>query len=284
MEVRFEDEEDPEVEKILQQFGFVRGVGYLQSFAKTGNQDFLGKASSAFGFFAEKFPNDPKAVMALQKRTDCLRALHEWKDAARVIELLLDPSKPYKKQILKRSELMNLYFGRAQCYHIEQDWVKGEPSFRELLKYADLAKDEDRSAYAVSCLTEMFVQTKRIDEVFPLLPRLSGDTPARYDLRLNVNLMQGAAQLKDAGRHVEASFYALTMTTEEIVAFYKERQKQLQTELSQYEQIIALQGSTMPKRRLEILKEKSNTIAMKLTSSKGQLKLWQWIRLHLPPF
>ena len=70
LEVRFEDEEDPEVEKILQQFGFVRGVGYLQSFAKTGNQDFLGKASSAFGFFAEKFPNDPKAVMALQKRTD----------------------------------------------------------------------------------------------------------------------------------------------------------------------------------------------------------------------
>ena len=219
--------------------------------------------------------------MALQKRTDCLRALHEWKEAARVIELLLDNSKPYRKQILKRSELMNLYFGRAQCYHIEQDWAKGEPSFRELLKYADLAKDEDRSAYAVSCLTEMFVQTKRIDEVFPLLPRLSGDTPARYDLRLNVNLMQGAAQLKDLERHVEASlFYALTMTTEEIVAFYTERQKQLQTQLSQYEQLIALQGNIMPKRRLGILKEKSNTIAMKLTSAKGQLKLAQ----DTPPF
>jgi tetratricopeptide (TPR) repeat protein len=281
LEVRFEDEEDPEVEKILQQFGFVRGVGYLQSFGKTGNKDFLGKASAAFGFFAEKFPNDSKAVMALQKRTDCLRALHEWKEAALVIELLLDSAKPYRKQILKRSELMNLYFGRAQCYHIEQDWVKGEPAFRELLKFGDMAKDEDRSAYAVSCLTEMFVQTKRIDEVFPLLPRLSGDTPARYDLRLNVNLMQGAAQLKDKERHVEASlFYALTMTTEEIVAFYTERQKQLQAELSQYEQIIALQGGTMPKRRLEILKEKSNSIAMKLTTAKGQLKLAQ----DTPPF
>ena len=281
LELRFEDEEDPEVEKILQQFGFVRGVGYLQSFAKTGNKEFLEKAASAFGFFADKFPNDSKAVMALQKRTDCLRALHEWKEAATVIELLLDTTKPYRKQIVKRSELMNLYFGRAQCYHIEQNWVKGEPSFNELLKYADLAKDEDRSAYAVSCLTEMFVQTKRIDEVFPLLPRLSGDTPARYDLRLNVNLMQGAAQLKDKERHVEASlFYALTMTTEEIVAFYTERQKQLQTELSQYEQLIALQGKTMPKRRLEILKEKSNTIAMKLTSAKGQLKLAQ----DTPPF
>ena len=118
LEVRFEDEQDPEVEKILQQFGFVRGVGYLQSFAKTGNQDFLGKASGAFGFFAEKFPDDSKAVMALQKRTDCLRALHDWKEAARVIETLLDSTKPYRKQILKRSELMNLYFGRAQCYHI----------------------------------------------------------------------------------------------------------------------------------------------------------------------
>ena len=92
-----------------------------------------------------------------------------------------------------------------------------------LLKIADVAKDEDRSAYAVSCLTEMFVQTKRIDEVFPYLPRLSGDTPARYDLRLNVNLMQGAELLKGKERHVDASlFYSLTMTTEEIVAYYTE--------------------------------------------------------------
>ena len=103
LELRFEDEEDPEVEKILQQFGFVRGVGYLQSFAKTGNKEFLEKAASAFGFFADKFPNDSKAVMALQKRTDCLRALHEWKEAATVIELLLDTTKPYRKQIVKRS-------------------------------------------------------------------------------------------------------------------------------------------------------------------------------------
>ena len=86
--------------------------------------------------------------------------------------------------------------------------------------------------------------------------------------------MQGAAQLSEKDRHVDASlFYALTMTTEEIVAFYTERQKQLQAELTQYEQVIALQGRVMPKRRLEILKEKTNTIAMKLTSAKGHLKL-----------
>ncbi|MBT5380986.1 MAG: hypothetical protein HOL08_18200, partial [Opitutae bacterium] len=52
LEVRFEDEKDPEVAKILQQFGFVRGIGYLQSFAKTSDQGFLGKAAAAFAFFA----------------------------------------------------------------------------------------------------------------------------------------------------------------------------------------------------------------------------------------
>ena len=274
LEVRFEDEKDPAVAKILQQFGFVRGIGYLQSFGKTGNQKFLGKAASAFGFFAEKFPTDPKAVMALQRRTDCLRALHEWEEAARVIETLLDPGKPYKKQIKKRSELLSLYFGRAQCYHIKQNWVKGEPSFRELLKYADLAKDEDRAAYAVSCLTEMFVEKKRIDEIFPFLPRLSMDTPARYDLRLNINLMKGAADLTAKERHVEASlFFSLTMTTEEIIVYYTDREKRLQTELSQLDQFLALNAKVLPRRRLSILKDKSNDLAMKLTNAKGQLDM-----------
>ncbi|MEC7800782.1 MAG: hypothetical protein VX609_05780 [Verrucomicrobiota bacterium] len=274
LQIRFEDDKNPEVEKILQQFGFVRGIGYLQSFAQEGDKDYLARAAVAFGDFAEQFPNDSKAVMAMQKRTDCLRALHEWKEAALVIETLLDQNKPYRKQIVKRSELLSLFFGRAQCYHILQDWVKGEPAFMSLLKIADVAKDEDRSAYAVSCLTEMFVQTKRIDEVFPYLPRLSGDTPARYDLRLNVNLMQGAELLKGKERHVDASlFYSLTMTTEEIVAYYTERQKRLETELSRLEQFVALRGAGLPRRRLEILKEQINDLAMKLTNAKGQLKL-----------
>ena len=272
LEARFEGEKDPAIAKILQQFGFVRGIGYLQSFAKTGKQAFLGRAASAFAFFAEKFPDDPKAVLAMQKQTMCLRALNEFNEAAKVIEILLDPQKPYRKQILKRSELMNLYFGRAQCYHIEQAWVKGEPAFRELLVVADKAKDEDRAAYAVSCLVEMFVVNKRIDDVFPLLPRLAGDTPARYDIRLNVNLMTGAEQLKTAGRHLEASlFFALTMTTEEIKNYYEERLKQLKTELTTLENFMSLRGNALPRRRAEILKERINELAMKVTNAQGRL-------------
>ena len=36
LEIRFAGEGNPEVDKILEQFGYVRGVGYLQNFGKTG--------------------------------------------------------------------------------------------------------------------------------------------------------------------------------------------------------------------------------------------------------
>jgi hypothetical protein len=281
LEIRFADEGNPEVEKILEQFGFVRGVGYVQNFAKTGEMSNMQKAADAFAKFVDKYPENENAVAAMQQRTTCLRALagtdpSKWLEAAQVIEILLDENQPFKKKIVKRSELMNLYFGRAQCYHITQSWVKGERAFADLLKYSDLAKDEDRAAYAVSCMVEMFVQTKRIDEVFPLLPRLSGDTPARFDLRLNVNLMQGAEILKEQERHVEASLlFALTMTTEEIVSFYTSRAASITSEVERIQNFIEAQGRRIPPRRLSALKEMQNQLAMKATSARSHLKLAQ---------
>jgi len=123
-------------------------------------------------------------------------------------------------------------------------------------------------------MVEMFVQTKRIDEVFPLLPRLSGDTPARFDLRLNVNLMQGAEILKEQERHVEASLlFALTMTTEEIVSFYSGRAASISTEINRLKSFIESKGRRIPPRRLTALKEMQNQLAMKVTSAQSHLKL-----------
>ena len=274
LEIRFAGEGNPEVEKILEQFGFVRGVGYVQNFGKTGDMSNMQKAADAFAKFVEKYPENANAVSAMQQRTTCLRALQKWDEAADVIEELLDEDKPFKKKILKRSELMNLYYGRAQCYHIKQNWRMGENAFNELLKFADLAKDEDRAAYAVSCMVEMFVQEKRVDEIFPLLPRLSGDTPARFDLRLNVNLMQGAELLKEKDRHVEASLlFALTMTTEEIVTFYTAREKQISLDIEQIQSFIDAQGRRLPAQRVTSLKNRINDLAMKATSARSHLKL-----------
>ena len=274
LEIRFAGEGNPEVEKILEQFGYVRGVGYLQNFGKTGDMSNMQKAADAFAKFVDKYPENENAVAAMQQRTTCLRALQKWDEAAEVIEELLDEDKPFKKKILRRSDLMNLYYGRAQCYHIKQNWKSGEKAFEELLKFADLAKDEDRAAYAVSCMVEMFVKEKRIDEVFPLLPRLSADTPARFDLRLNVNLMQGAEVLKEKDRQVEASLlFALTMTTEEIVTFYTAREKEITYEIDQIQSFIDSQGRRLPPKRVTSLKNRINELAMKATSARSHLKL-----------
>ena len=136
--------------------------------------------------------------------------------------------------------------------------VERGKAFAELLKYSDIAKDEDRAAYAVSCMVEMFIQTKNVDKVFSSLPRLSGETPARYDLRLNVNLMQGVEILKEQDRHVEASLlFALTMTTEEIVNFYTAREKNFAKEIETIEKFIETHGSKIPSRRKSSLKEKN---------------------------
>ena len=117
---------------------------------------------------------------------------------------------------------------------------------------------------------------KGIDEIFPLLPRLSGDTPARFDLRLNVNLMQGAEILKEQDRQVEASLlFALTMTTEEIVTFYTSREKQITYEMDQIQSFIDAQGRRLPPKRVTSLKNRINDLAMKATIARSHLKLAQ---------
>ena len=116
LEDRFSTTEDENIRTMVQRFSFLRGKVYLQCFEKDGNQEHLRKAAKAFGFFAEKFPDDPHAVSAMQERTDCLLALQEWAEAARVIETVLDEKKPYRKQILKRSDLMKLLEDRKRCY------------------------------------------------------------------------------------------------------------------------------------------------------------------------
>ena len=277
LEDRFSDTKDKKILAVLQKFGFIRGVAFLQVFSKSNDKADLAKAAKAFGDFAERFPEDPKAVIALEKRTVCLRALHEFLKAAKDIEKLLDTKGPYFKQIKKRSQILDLRYGLAQCYHIKQEWAKGEPAFNKLKEVSELVPHEDYLAYAVSCLTEMYItqaekDRKRLENVFPLLPYLSGETPARYDLRLNVNLFKGAMIFKDDGRNVDASLLlALTMTTEEIHGFYAERVRRLNTQEVEMENFLKHYGATVPYSRLGIYQERLNDVAVKINVAKGHL-------------
>ena len=277
LEDRFADTKDKKIKAVLQKFGFIRGVAFLQLFAKSNDKANLAKAAKAFGEFAERFPEDEKALLALEKRTVCLRALHEFLKAAVDIEKILDEKGPYFKQLKKRSQILDLRYGLAQCYHIEQKWAQGEPAFIKLKEAAESSSHDDYLAYAVSCLTEMYIKQAekdraKIENVFVLLPYLAGETPARYDLRLNVNLFKGAMMLKDDERYVETSLLlALTMTTEEIQGFYEDRVKRLTTQQIQAEAFLKANGKALPQRRREIYQERLNEMAVKINVAKGHL-------------
>ena len=98
---------------------------------------------------------------------------------------------------------------------------------------------------------------------FLFLPRLSGETPARYDLRLNVNLYARVGNSQRA-RPSCGSVLALclTMTTEEIVNFYTAREKNFAKEIETIEKFIETHGSKIPSRRKSSLKEKIRVLAM----------------------
>jgi len=291
LELRFEDNKDPKIKDALQKFGFIRGVAFLQTFAKSNDKQDLRKAAKAFGFFAEKFPDDAKALEALEKRTVCLRALNDFRAAAIDIEKLLDPKGKFLSKIKKASRILDLRFGLAQCYHIEQDWANGETAFITLREEADKANHEDYLAYGVSCLTEMYItlaekDRSKLQKVDGLLPYLAGDTPARYDLRLNVNLYKGAMYHKEDGvsarqrgdsagatkAFVKASLLlALTMTTEEIEGYYAERLARLKTQQREMEAYLKANDRILTPRRKETYQDALNQIAVKLNVAQGHI-------------
>ena len=61
------------------------------------------------------------------------------------------------------------------------------------------------------------------------------------------------------------------MTTEEIKNYYEERLKQLKTELTTLKNFMSLRGKALPRRRAEILKDRINELAMKVTNAQGRL-------------
>ncbi|MFP6854635.1 MAG: hypothetical protein VB980_02540, partial [Opitutales bacterium] len=278
LEARFSDTKDAKIKAVLQKFGFIRGIAFLQAYAKSNNKKDLEKSADAFGDFAEKFPEDPKAVIALEKRTVCLRALGLFLDAAVDIEKLLNENGPYFEKLKKPSRILDLRYGLAQCYHIEQKWSTGEPAFNKLRQEAEKVEHEDYLSYAVSCLTEMYItlaekDRSKLQQVELLLPYLSGDTPARYDLRLNLNLFKAAMYHKDDKKFVEASlFLALTMVTEEISGYYNDRLTRIKAQQVQLTAFLKTNKENLPKPRQEAYQERLNGLAFKVSVAERHKK------------
>ncbi|AKJ64097.1 tetratricopeptide repeat protein [Kiritimatiella glycovorans] len=98
----------------------------------------------------------------------------------------------------KRRRLASLLIGQAN-FKLEQ-WGEAYPALRYAMDHAE--RDEVRrnaTVMAVTCL----VRLDRFDELSRLLPRVY-QSDARYDVALNIALMEGGARKYDAEQYMEA--------------------------------------------------------------------------------
>ena len=94
---RFEDEKDPEVEKILQQL-VLSGASVTCKVLQDRQSGFFGQGCQRLWFFRGKIPQRSQGRHGHDEKNRLPESAARVERGGRVIETLLDPSKPYKNK------------------------------------------------------------------------------------------------------------------------------------------------------------------------------------------
>lgn len=241
------------------------GLGYLQEYGTTPNAASLERALEVFDQYEAQFPNGNRKHLLYLFRADCYRGLADWENAATNLETAL--SNPLGQRLTQdqRKEALEKL---VQALYLLQAWERGIPWFQQLLNSGQ-AKQQTLAAAA---LTEAFIATERFDQIAHLLPFLTGDSPARYDVRFNLKLLQGGDKLSELERYVEASLlFYLTLTKEELLDYWHKRIARLQHQIEQLK--INTVGGTA---------EKISEIEIDLLNGKNQVSALESIDSYTP--
>lgn len=225
MRDRFSDGTESEQAAILPIYYFL-GLSYLQEYGRTGSRDLLEPAVENFTVYIAAIPDGQFTVDALRYRIDSFRGLGRFADAAADLERLLNP--PLSRRINARQR-MEAIEKISEAYYILRDWDRGIPYFRIFL---DSAVDPEKRADAATALIEAFIDLENISEIVNLLPAILVESPARYNVSLNVALMEAGDRLADDNRFSEAALlYNVTLSLEQIRDYFTNRRESLQAQL-----------------------------------------------------
>lgn len=208
----------PEDQKeALESLYFYLGVGYMES-AGTEGETAIGRAVEWFTKYIERFPQGGRIHLALSNRGDCYRALGSFREASEdFIRLLTPPEDQFEDMALR----IDAHEKLTQCFYVLEDWDAGIPWFQRFL---NITADEEKQAYAAGALIRAYIAKDMFDDMMKLLPLVIKESPIRYDVALNVELLKGGDKLVALGRVQEASLlYYLAQTGEEIIAYLNRR-------------------------------------------------------------
>lgn len=197
------------------------GLGYMQEYGSTRNPGSLDRALETFEQYEANFPNGSRRHLLYLFRADCFRGLGKWEAAATSLITALSEPLSFNLKARQRQEALEKL---VQSLYILKDWDRGIPWFQRLLA----SNKPDQQTLAAAALTEAYIATAQFDRISSLLPFLTGDAPARYDVRFNLKLLEGGDKLTEEERFLEASLlYYLTLTRDELLDYWQRRMSRL---------------------------------------------------------
>ncbi len=142
-------------------------------------------------------------------------------------------------------EVTSLYMTMAEASFKSEQW---EASLEPYEYVAEHTKNEQNKGYAIMQMINAMVALPAFDRIAEWIPKLYR-TPARYDIRVNLALMNVAAALYDEGDFDAAlPLYRMILPRDELLAYQEERLREMRIknamapvagmEISEAEQIL----------------------------------------------
>lgn len=245
--------ERPQLAPIL----YYLALSYLQEYAGNPQDELLQQAIAQFERYETEYPDGELLADALMFKGDAFRGLGNFEEAVKAHERLLVPPIVVNLPEARRLDALDKV---VASYYILRDWENGIRWFREQLR---VSVDPQKQAQAAAALIEAYIGQRQFDEVRALLPYIVVESPARYNLQLNIALLEAGDQLSDMGRFSEASlYYYMVLTIEEILAYQTRRTASLRSQLDLLE-ITAGQSDRATELRAEVYNAEQNIAALR---------------------
>ena len=187
-------------------------IANLQKYALEQEESWLEETILYADKYIEKFPDGMRIGMVLVNKGDALRAMGDFAAAA---EVLVRAMTPPEIGTIKLSMEPDILEKIVQAYYITQNWESGISWFLKLMEFRDFP---DKTSLAATALVEAYIATDRVGEMMQFVPMLARDSDARYNVRLNAKLIEGADKLNDEGNYAQAAFlYNLVLSKNEMI-------------------------------------------------------------------
>lgn len=211
----------------LADFYFFAGLSYIQEYGQTGKNALLEDAIKYLDIYITTYPNAQRIHLALKNKADAHRGLGQFDKAADDLERLLSP--PLVNLQLPNAFRLEALENLVQSYYILREWDRGIPRFKQFI---EVSPSREKRSAAGAALMEAYIDQGNTAELVKLLPVLTGESPARYNVSLNVSLLKAADAMVKQRKFNEAGLLLnLTLTLEQIEEFNERRLAALQQRL-----------------------------------------------------